>query len=204
MSCIPQEMPPVAEPDSREPESDLRQLLLRARAGDGEALNRVLDLYGNDLLRVVRRRLPRPVRKLYDSEDFVQAVWATFLCHDIDPAAFDSSERLLAYLRRIAANKVSDQIRQRFATQKTCVDREVSLDGVGDSRIAASSGATASQVAIAHERLERLLRDQPAHYRRLIELKVAGAGTAEIAKELGLNPGTVRRILARIAERVAP
>ncbi len=200
MSCMPLERSPVTQ-DTAAPESDLRQLLMRAREGDGDALSRVLDLYGNDLLRVVRRRLPRPVRKLYDSEDFVQAVWATFLCNDVDPAAFESSERLLAYLRRIAANKVSDQIRQRFATQKTSLDREVSLDGVGDSRIAADVAATPSQVAIAHERLERLLAGQPEHYRRLIKLKVAGAGTAEIAKELGLNPGTVRRILSRIAER---
>ena len=118
--------------------------------------------------------------------------------------AFDSSERLLAYLRRIAANKVSDQIRQRFATQKTCMDREVSLDGLNGSRIAGRTDATPSQIAIAHEQLEGLVRGLPPHYRRLVELKAAGAGTTEIAEELGLNPGTVRRILARIAERVTP
>ena len=138
--------------EPHEDDSDLRHLLLRARSGDAQALGRVVDLYGNDLLRVVRRRLPRPVRRLYDSGDFLQAVWATFLANDVDPAAFDSSERLLAYLRQIAANKVSDQIRCRFARQKTCLDREVPIAAESASSVRSHHFETCSASRVSTRR----------------------------------------------------
>ena len=53
-------------------------------------------------------------------------------------------------------------------------------------------------VAIARERWEQLLKDQPPHYRRMIELKLQGHTCAEIGKILDLDVHTVRRFLEKL------
>ena len=53
-------------------------------------------------------------------------------------------------------------------------------------------------MAIAREQWERLLQDQPAHYRRIIQLKLQGHTSAEIGTILGLDAQTVRRFLKKL------
>jgi RNA polymerase sigma factor (sigma-70 family) len=187
----------------RSRESDLRDLAGAARAGDQDALERLLDACREDLLRVVRRGLPRSLRRLSDSQDFVQAVWATFFLNDIDPARFESSEQLLAYLRTVASNKVIDQIRRKIGAQKRSLKREVPLSRLAAETVALACDETPSRFAIAREAMERLLEGQPAHYRRILELRAEGASVAEAASAVGLNEGTVRRVLGKMLERAA-
>src|SRR5690606_6591774 len=98
-------------------DDELTRLLPLARSGDEVALARIAELYGPELLKVVRRSLPRRLRTVFDSQDFVQAMWATFLRHDVDLDRFRSANELFAYLSGIASHKVTEQIRKRLIAQ---------------------------------------------------------------------------------------
>ena len=70
-----------------------------------------MDRYGNHILRVVRRHLGQKLRIRFDSEDFVQAVWATLF---VKPSAFahiENEAQLKAFLTQIAFHKVIDERR---------------------------------------------------------------------------------------------
>lgn len=172
-----------------------------AQAGDVTAVAWLIEEHGDDLLKVVRRRMPRRLRTMFDSQDFVQAFWATFFAHGITGAKFDSPSDLRAYLCTVAANRVTDQIRRRLVRPTKNLNRERPLT----AEVAAtrqSRAETPSQVAIARERMDDLLQGQPNHHRQVIELKAAGATNAEIAAAVGLNEGSVRRVLTKAATRV--
>ena len=58
-------------------------------------------------------------------------------------------------------------------------------------------------VAIAHEQWDRLLKDQPDHYRRIIELRLQGHTYQSIADTVGVDECTVRRFLKRLLQSTA-
>ena len=183
-------------------DDELSRLLLQAQSGDVAALDRIAALYGPHLLRVVRRNLPRRLRTAFDSQDFVQAAWATFIRTEVDLNRFSTARELFAYLSGVASHKVTEQVRKRLLAQKATMNREVSLTGWADGNaIADSHPETPSQFAIANECLEKLLDGQPEHYRRVIAMKAKGVSNAEIAAVVNLNEGTIRRVLANASRR---
>ena len=71
---------------SEENEDTLRSarfqdLLKKVGEGDHDATTTLVREYGSHILRAVRRRMSVRVRDRYDSEDFTQAVWASFFGH---------------------------------------------------------------------------------------------------------------------------
>jgi RNA polymerase sigma-70 factor (ECF subfamily) len=95
---------------------------------------------------------------------------------------------------------VVDKLRQRLGTQKYNVSREHSLEQtvLRHAVEPAARQPTPSQVAIANERWELFLKDQPAHYRQVLELLRQGHTHQEIATRLGLNEKTVRRLVRKL------
>jgi RNA polymerase sigma factor (sigma-70 family) len=55
-----------------------------------------------------------------------------------------------------------------------------------------------SSVAVARERWNRLVRNQPEDVRQILELRFRGETYDEIARRLDINEKTVRRTLARL------
>ena len=53
-------------------------------------------------------------------------------------------------------------------------------------------------MAIAHEQWDRLLKGQPQHYRRIIQLRLQGHTYQSIADTMHLDECTVRRFLKRL------
>jgi RNA polymerase sigma factor (sigma-70 family) len=175
-------------------------LMERVRAGSEQAARDMLRLYGEHVLRVVRRRLNRKLRSKFDSSDFVQAVWASFFAKAPARCTFDRPQALVAFLATLAQNKVVDAVRQRFQRQKYNVNREHSLDGSTAAEAAelAARQPTPSQVAVANEEWHRLIDELPAHYQRMLELLRAGHTQREIAQELGVNEKTIRRVIEKL------
>jgi RNA polymerase sigma factor (sigma-70 family) len=170
-------------------------LISRVRDGSQEAAWDLIAQYGDLVLRVVRRQLPSDMRKVFDSEDFVQAAWGTIFHHRSRLSRFGEPTEFIAFLATVAANKVRMEIRRRLR-KKDMVSRERPLDQ--KARDMASGAATPSQVAIARERWFRLMQDQPTHYREVVRLKYLGYQSREIAARLNLDEGTVRRILRKV------
>lgn len=177
------------------------------RVNDGCDLAAVelLNLYGPQVCRVVRRRLNRLMRSKFDTNDFAQAVWMSFFANRDLIAKLQSPNELVALLSRVARNKVVDEFRRQFATQKMNVNRERVIDDDSNSpfsRGLRDPGPSPSEFAIANELWAGMVSGQPSNYRRILELRIAGSTYEEIAGELNINERTVRRIIKRIARRL--
>jgi RNA polymerase sigma factor (sigma-70 family) len=178
---------------------DFQELLDRAKAGSADAARDLVDRYGDHVLRMVRRRLPERLRSKFDSLDFVQDVWASFFADPPPPAAFAGAGALVAYLTRMAQNKVAGAVQKRLKTARYNVNRERPLPAAteGDASAIPADDPTASQLAIGNETWERLLRHaRPADRLILVHLRERKTH-AEVAAEVGVSVKTVQRVLDR-------
>lgn len=183
-------------------DSDFRDLIQRVREGSDEAAWELVDQYGEAIRRAVRRALNKRLRSKFDSLDFVQLVWNSFFQARETADRFVRPEELAAYLAAMARNKVGMEVRRRLMTRKYGVQREQSLDqlqAAGHEEMP-DRQPTPVDVAIARERWDRLLRDQPAHYRQMIHLRLQGHTYQSIAEVVRVDECTVRRFLKRLLE----
>jgi RNA polymerase sigma-70 factor (ECF subfamily) len=179
----------LAEQNQRE----FAALMQRVRAGDEDAAWELLDEYGPHIIRVIRRVLTERMRSKADSSDFAQAVWASFYRNRSMADRFDRPEVLMAYLARIARNKVIDEFRRQHQTKKHNIDRVLSLDGSAkfEAQGLVSDEMSPSQVARGNEWIYGL----PEHYLRLVRMRQSGLALREIADAMGMHERTVRRVL---------
>jgi RNA polymerase sigma factor (sigma-70 family) len=199
--------PEITHPGARSEMSgtndEFRQLMERVVAGSDSAATQLLDRYGPAVLQAVRRRLSRQLRSKFDSLDFVQDVWASFFANPPSERRLHRPEMLVAFLARVARNKVVDATRQRLKGAKHNVNREHSLDHstVGGPEAVPANQATPSEVVSRDEEWVRLLDGQPLVYRRILILLREGKTLAEIATELQIHPRTIRRLIDKLLPR---
>jgi RNA polymerase sigma factor (sigma-70 family) len=175
-------------------------LLEGVRNGSQDAAWELVELYGPHIQRAVRRTLTKEIRSKFDSQDFVQAVWASFFLRPARFARINNPEQLIALLAAMARHKTIDEIRKRMKTQKHDVARERMLGGFA-ARVAhqlESREPTPSQVAMAREQWESLLRGQPENCRRIVQLRLSGETYLSIARKVGVSQRTVQRVLVRL------
>jgi RNA polymerase sigma-70 factor (ECF subfamily) len=179
---------------------EIQQLLTRFRAGETEAGAELCSRFGPVIRAAVRRHLHRRLRDVFDSLDFVQDVWASFLSAPAERHAFTTPHEMARYLARVAHNKVIDVVRQRFETQKHDLTREV--PGDPDEAYTASSvrNPSPSQWAIAAEEWERLLLRLPPGHRVVAQRLREGHDHEDIARMTSLSLSTVNRIVRRMKE----
>ena len=171
-------------------------LIERARAGDQEAVDRLLGRYLTPLRRWARGKLPHWARDAADTEDLVQdTLLQTFRrLGDFDvrgPGA------LQAYLRQAILNRVRDELRKKGRrAQGTCLDgREV------DGRL------SPLEEAIGHEAIERyehalatLRLDEREAIIGRVEM---GYSYEELAEVLGKpSPDAARKAAKRALDRL--
>jgi RNA polymerase sigma-70 factor (ECF subfamily) len=176
---------------------EFQALLARVRDGSEEAAWELIHLYGEHILRAVRRMLSDKLRPRFDSIDFVQSVWAALFTSRARIRDFETPDQLIGFLYAVARNKVANESRRRFGTGKHDVTREKQLvqamEDAPESMILRTD--TPSQIAVARERLERLLANQPERHRQIIVLRYAGSTFAEIAEQVGMNERSVRKVI---------
>ena len=173
-------------------------LMRRIREGSQEALSELVQNFQHHILHAVRRQMNKRLRSKFDSADFQQAVWASFFAHRSRIEQFTSPEELIGFLASMARHKVINEFRRRVLATKHNVNYEYPLDGSSDRALIARQ-PTASQVAIAEERLTDLLNKQPDPYRQMVVLRREGNTMQEIADQLGVNEKTVRRFFEKLA-----
>ncbi|HJZ56243.1 MAG TPA: RNA polymerase sigma factor [Gemmataceae bacterium] len=181
--------------------SEFAQLLARLRTGDPSATGVLCERYGPFIRAAVRRQLHPRLRTRFDSLDFVQDVWASFLAIPAERYTFETPQALLAFLNRVAYNKVVEVFRQRFETQKDDVNREVSVDqrDGGRDRLP-STVASPSQWAVAGEEWERLLSRFPVGHRTVLLRLREGYSHEDIASMANVSLSTVNRIVRRLKD----
>jgi len=173
--------------------------LERIRNGSQEAAAALISEFGPHVYRVIRRRLDMKLRSKIDSEDLFQLVWASFFRHPERMERFSRSLELVHFLSAVARNKVIEGVRKYQRTQKHDMSRELSL---GDSRLGIAITEcrvkSPSQVAMAKERFEHLMRGLSRRHQRILCLRLAGATYVQIAAEMQLHERTVRKVIAKI------
>jgi len=173
--------------------------------GDQEdwAVERLVERYGTHILRVVRRHLGQRMRNRFDSEDFLQAVWATLF---VKPTAFDhleNEEQLKAFLTQIAFHKVIDERRANTLVQKRDIKRELPLNSAeSKNQSPAANAATPSQVMMADEELEKIQAELPEKLQWMIDCRLKGMTFHAIAEQGGVHERTVRRVFERVRRKI--
>jgi RNA polymerase sigma-70 factor (ECF subfamily) len=158
-------------------------------------------LYGPFIRAAVRRQLHPRLRTRFDSIDFVQDVWVSFLAVPADRYTFETPQALLGFLSQVAYNKVVEVFRRRFRTEKDDIAREEAADessGVQE-RLLCPTGSP-SQWAIAGEEWERLLSRFPAGHRTIVERLREGHTNEEVARIANVSLSTVNRIVRRLKD----
>jgi RNA polymerase sigma factor (sigma-70 family) len=184
------------------PADDFQLLIESVRDGSEDAAWTLIEEYGPYVLRTVRKSLNAGMRSKFDSQDFVQAAWASFFLGKHRSAKLDSPQELIAFLAAIARNKVIDEVRRRTNTLKHDVKRERSFEHMTElhGSMSNSQEPTPSQIAIARERWASMLKDQPERYQQILHLRFVGETNQTIADKLGINEKTVRRVLEKILQ----
>lgn len=183
------------------PDERFSSLMRLLRDGHEDASNQIVDEYGDHILRAVRRRMNQRMRERFDSQDFAQAVWASFFGNLSIVGKFDNSGQLAGFLARVASNKVIDAGRRtKVRSEQNSRVTEESVDLSTDHRRRYSE-PTPSQHAVARERWDHLNDDENDMQRKLLELRRSGATQSEIAEALGMSERHIRRILSRLSRK---
>jgi RNA polymerase sigma-70 factor (ECF subfamily) len=185
-------------------------LLARARAADRGALGELLALYQNYLRILARTHLHEFPSARCDASDLVQETLIEAL-RDFPRFAGTTERELLAWLRRILARNLADQVKHHKAKIRT-FERQESLEGLLERSSSAVHAALVEGVSSPSTRASRreqavLLADAlerlPADYREVIVLRNFQALAFEaVAACMGRSAGAVRMLWARALERL--
>ena len=186
-------------------------LLTLAKLGDGPALGRLLALYANYLALLARLQVGRKLQVKVEASDVIQE---TFLEAHRGIGQFQgSTEReFIAWLRRIFAGVLSNQVRRYFGTRRRDVRLERELDDELDqSSMALNPGLIASQSSPSQQASRReqavLLADAlnalPEDYREVIILRqLEDLPFAEVAERMDRTENSVKNLWARALGRL--
>jgi large subunit ribosomal protein L19 len=184
-------------------------LVQRLHEGDEDSAWKLVEQYGPLVRRAVRSVLTKRLRAQFDELDFVQEVWASFFRAPKRLGRFTEPHSLAAYIVTSARNKVAQEVRHALSRKHLPLNRDYSIEELSDQLGASTAPEPASRepqpldVAVARERQAALLQSCPAHYRKIMVLKLQGHTCREIASNLQLAESTVHRILARLLEETA-
>ena len=167
----------IDRPSSPEMESTL-SLLERARSGDQQALDRLLQRNFIPLRRWASTRLPRWARTLLDTDDLVQDALLSTLAriHLFEPRGVGA---LQAYLRRAVLNRIQDEVRRTHSRTSP-----VSIDGTEvDPGASPFEEAVGSEMAVLYE--AALVRLRPEDREAIVARVELGFPWQEVAEALG-------------------
>jgi RNA polymerase sigma-70 factor (ECF subfamily) len=186
------------------------ELLAEARQGSREALGRMLESCRTYLMLVASKELHSELRAKLGPSDIVQE---TFVTAQRVFARFngDSLEELLAWLRQILLNKISEARRRYYHAQGRSLAREVNGNGNTDAHQMAveqaGQGPTAHGQLVSVETAEHVSRAivqlSPDH-QQVIQLRNwQMLPFEEIGLAMGRSPAAARALWMRALQQLA-
>ena len=174
-------------------EQEFKELLAAIAEGSEEAARKFLDQYGGYVIAVIRRRLHEKLRSKFDSQDFLQDVWASFIREPPGPEVFADTKGLLRYLAKLARGKVHATSRKRLVLGRYNVNRENSLQGSAKAQaeVMLGKGPSPSEVFVANETLN--MDRGGLAFRMTARLLRLGYNYEEIADFLDVHVRQVKR-----------
>ena len=184
--------------------NEFSDLLLQARAGDLAAQTRLCQEYEKQVYIVVRVLLGPQLRPHLDSVDLIQSVHRSLLAGLRDKKfEIATPENLIALACTMVRRKVARQWRKHKRQTRLSVN-------AGDSQVLSESlqslcsreGAP-SEVAEYRSALEKICESLNSIERQMLERKLEGYTTGEVAEQLGMHPVAIRVRWSRLRERLA-
>lgn len=180
------------------------QLLLEsAKNGDEAAMSELVSKYETEVRLVARLRLGNALRPHLDSLDLVQSVHKSVLL-GLRSSRFDisSPEKLVALALTIVRRKVARKWRKLKRQQRLS-----NHFGELQTLPALLAGLNTSDPDPQHEATiveatAQVLQGLDNTEKQMIQMRLEGYTTAEIARQLGLDPDVLRVKLSRLRRRL--
>jgi RNA polymerase sigma-70 factor (ECF subfamily) len=178
-------------------------LVARIRLGDEAALAALLQLYEPEVRLAARVLLGRALRAHLDSADLVQSVHHSLI------QGLRQNKFVLAGRQQLLALTLT-MVRRKIARQWRRLQRQQRLEPEALETQASADAPTLGGKAQAdpadevqyRDTLEYLCRHVDERERRLIELRLQGYSTAEVARQLGEDADVLRVRLSRLRRRL--
>lgn len=181
-------------------------LLRQSAAGDGEAMDALVERHLPALRVFVRLRTGQFLRERESCSDVVQSVCRELL-GGIQNFEYRGEGQFRSWLYSAALNKIRQHDRYFRAEKRDGARNEPLQHGDESLSLAYGSIFSPSEGAMANEmraRIERAFDELPERYREIITLsRVAGLTQAEMAEQLGKSVASVRNLLNRAMVRFA-
>lgn len=183
---------------------NLTAALETVKSGDTRAYEQLVESLGGIVLTVIRRRMSQRVRRYFDSQDFSQAVWASFYQDREKIQSLEDAQQLRKYICAIARNKVVDQMRRVEGSGRTTDSpAPLSESEVEEafSKVLDVGSATASTMFRLEEEWNELTHQCSDSDRRVLEMREKDYTMKQIAEELNLSSKSVQRVMDRFRRR---
>jgi RNA polymerase sigma-70 factor (ECF subfamily) len=180
--------------------TDDRDLIREFQAGSESAARELFDKYCERLMRLAKRRIGQRMTSRVDPEDVIQSAFRTFFVHVKDGEfTFEGENDLFKLLVRLTVHKTLRQIAYHRAAKRNPELEAGQADDSNDllAQISAAEPPPEVEVALIDE-FEKFLGQLRPDDRKVLELKLQGYSTTEIAEALGSYDRKIRRILERI------
>jgi RNA polymerase sigma-70 factor (ECF subfamily) len=190
---------------------DPENLLCLARAGDGQSVGRLLELYRNYLSLLARTQLGRRLQGKVDASDLVQE---TFLAAHRDFASCRAAteKELVGWLRAILAAKLTDLVRHYCGARRRDVrlqhqlaqeleesSRAMNFQAVAQQSSPSAEAARRERAVLLADALETLAAD----YREVIVLRhLEGLSFLEVARRMDRSLDAVEKLWVRALARL--
>jgi RNA polymerase sigma-70 factor, ECF subfamily len=189
----------------------INDLMARATSGEESARNALLDIYRNDLRRMVEARLDRRIGVRVDASDVVQDALLD-AWRRMDDYLEDRPLPFLAWLRQITNERIIDTHRRHVTSQRRGIKRELAAAQVTNesavllaNRLFANDTSPSNHLARKefHIRLREAIISLPSKDRDILLMRhIDQLGTDEIAEALGITQGAVKARLLRALLRL--
>ncbi len=182
--------------------TEFGEFMTRLRCGDQTAAEELVTKYEPIVRREIRMHLEdRRMARLFDSVDFSQSVFASFVFRAMaGEYQLDDPHQLAALLLKIARNKLASKARWQFRDK-----REAHRDERGGHMldVARDKVETPSQVVSAQELILKCRQALSEAEQQIVELRGQHLSWQEISEMLGQSPDALRMQLKRATDRVS-
>lgn len=185
------------------PPAIFSDLLSLARQGDDAAMQQLVTEYEREVHTVARIRLGAALRPYVDSVDLVQSVHRSLLI-GLRDGKFDIStpQNLIALALTIVRRKVARQWR-KVQRQQRLSGTDSSTGDLPDILVGlVGKESDPAEIASLRDQTQRLWSEMDATERSVMELRMEGLSTADVARQLELDPDVLRVRLSRLRRRL--
>ena len=178
------------------------ELLKKAQAGDEIAMSALVEKYESEVRMVARARLGALLRPHLDSVDLVQSVHKSLML-GLRAERFDisSPEKLVALATTIVRRKVARQWRKLKRQQRLSGHAGADTAELPELLAVISDSDPAGAVAL-REATERLYQELSEVEKQVIQRRLEGFTTVDVARQLGLDADVLRVKLSRLRRRL--